>query len=118
MKVDYSDLSPDRENVKIGDKITVGIELTNVSDTDGTEIVQLYYRDTVCKILRPVRTLLDFKRVPIKRGEKVKVEFTVDTAKLGYIDEKCEYRIDEGEIKLFLTGDGVSFKEARINLIK
>ena len=118
MKVDYSDLSVDRENVKIGDKITVGIELTNVSDTDGTEIVQLYYRDTVCKILRPVRTLLDFKRVPVKRGEKVKVEFTVDTAKLGYIDEKCEYRIDEGEIKFFLTGDGVSFKEARINLIK
>ena len=92
--------------------------MTNESELDGTEVLQLYYRDTVCKMLRPVRTLLDFKRVTIKAGEEVSVDFTIDTARLGYLDEKCQYCIDEGEIKLFVSGDGRSFKEATINLKK
>ena len=117
-KFTRSDLSLSEKDVKIGDKLTLSLTVTNESELDGTEVLQLYYRDTVCKMLRPVRTLLDFKRVTIKAGEEVSVDFTIDTARLGYLDEKCQYCIDEGEIKLFVSGDGRSFKEATINLKK
>ena len=115
---EYSNLNTDRTDVKIGDKFKLSIDVKNTSENDGTEIVQLYYRDTVCKILRPVRTLLDFKRIPIKGGEATRVEFTVDSARLGYIDTDCKYKIDCGEIKFFVSGDGKSFTTTSINLIK
>ena len=114
----YSDATIDKKDVKIGDKFTLAVNITNNSDTDGTDVVQLYYRDTVCKILRPVRSLIDFKRVSVKAGESVRVDFTVDSMKLGYLDETNKYNVDAGEIKLFVSGDGVSFKEASINLTK
>ena len=113
----YSEVRVSAENVKIGDKLTVSTEVSNLSENGGTEIVQLYYRDTVCKILRPIRTLIDFKRVNIEAGEIKTVSFEVDTAKLGYFDENCKYNVDAGEIKFFVSGDGKSFKEACINLI-
>ena len=113
-----SDVSLSGDSVKIGETLTVSVDVTNVSDVEGTEVVQLYYRDTVCKILRPVRTLIDYKRVTVKAGETVKVDFTVSSKELGYLDEGCKYTVDEGEIKFFVSGDGRSFKEAQINLIK
>ena len=114
----YSDLAVSDENPKIGESVTLTINVTNTSGVDGTDVVQLYYRDTVCRILRPVRTLLDFKRVPVGAGETARVSFCIDTAKLGYLDENCRYTVDEGEIKFFVSGDGKTFKEAKINLKK
>lgn len=112
----YSDVTTDKKDVKIGDKFTLSLDVKNNSDRDGTDLLQLYFRDTVCKILRPVRSLIDFKRVHVKAGESVRVDFTIDSTKLGYLDESCKYKVDAGEIKLFVSGDGVSFKEAIINL--
>ena len=114
----YSEATTDKKDVKIGDKFTLSVNITNNSDTDGIDVVQLYYRDTVCKILRPVRSLIDFKRVAVKAGECVCVDFTVDSMKLGYLDTDCRYNVDPGEIKFFVSGDGSSFKEASINLTK
>ena len=113
-----SDVTLSECEVKIGEKLTLSVEITNTSEIDGTDIIQLYYRDTVCKMLRPVRTLIDFKRVAVKAGEGVRVQFEVDSSKLGYLDEKCNYTVDEGEIKFFVSDDGRSFKEAKINLKK
>ena len=113
----YSEPILDKKDVRIGDSFTVSVNIKNDSGTDGTEIVQLYYRDTVCKILRPVRTLIDFKRINVKAGETVRVDFAIDSRRLGYLDKDCSYNVDSGEIKLFISGDGASFKEASINLI-
>lgn len=115
---EYSDITLSEKDVRIGDTVTLSIDLANTSALDGTETVQLYFRDTVCKLLRPVRALIDFKRVSVKAGEAVRVDFKVDTGVLGYLDESCQYRIDEGEIRLFVSGNGKDFKEATINLRK
>ena len=114
----YSDLTLSESEAKIGDMITLSLDIYNASNTDGTDVVQLYYRDTVCRILRPVRTLIDFKRVNVGAGETARVSFCIDTEKLGYLDENCRYTVDEGEIKFFVSGDGKTFKEAKINLKK
>ena len=57
-----------------------------MSTVDGTEIVQLYFKDKVCKILMSVRNLLDFKRVAISANESKNVVFEIDPEKLGYYD--------------------------------
>ena len=95
----------------------ISVEIANVSKIDGTETVQLYFKDKVCKILTPVRSLLDFKRVDIAAGERKKVCFTVDTQKLGYYNRDCEYKVDAGEFVFFVTGDGKNFEEISFQLV-
>lgn len=117
-RFELSEAVCDTADVKIGDTVTLSIDVTNTSELDGTDVIQLYYRDTVCEILRPVRTLIDFKRVKVDAGKTVRIAFKVDTGMLGYLNADCKYTVDEGEIKFFISDDGVSFKEARINLTK
>lgn len=102
--------------VKRGEKTSLRVEVTNDSEVDGVEIVQLYYRDKICKILTPVRSLLDFKRVALSAGESKTVSFEIDPEKLGYYDRNCKYCVDSGEFAFYISGDGRNFQEVTLLL--
>ena len=108
---EYGDLKLDKPIVKRGDKLQARIAVKNLGKMQGDEIVQLYFKDKICKILTPVRTLLDFKKVTIPAGESREVVFEVDTEKLGYYDKNCQYNVDAGAFTLYVSGDGIMFKE-------
>lgn len=112
----YGEPTLSKSTLKRGEKTELCIEITNVSERDGLETVQLYFKDKVCKILTPVRTLLDFKKVSISAGETCKVTFTVDTGKLGYYDRDCRYCVDDGDFSLYISGDGKHFKEILLSV--
>ena len=112
----YGDATLEKTTIKRGEKTTLSIEIKNDSKVDGVEVVQLYYKDKICKILTPVRNLLDFKRVEISAGESKKVAFEIDVEKLGYYDKNCNYCVDSGEFALYVSGDGKNFKEATLML--
>lgn len=113
---EYGDLTISKPIVKRGEKVQARVQVTNTGEMLGEEIVQLYFKDKICKILTPVRTLLDFKKVTIPAGESREVIFEVDTEKLGYYDKDCNYNVDAGEFTLFVSGDGVAFKEIDFRL--
>ena len=98
------------------DKFTICIEVTNESDRDGEETVQLYFRDEICKKLAPVRTLIDFKRVFVRARETRKVVFEEPVQSLGYISDELKNTVDPGEFTLFVSGDGKSFKTAKLTV--
>ena len=110
----YGELSVDKLRVKRGEKIQLSFTLRNEGDMDGEETVQLYFKDKVCKILTPVRSLLDFKKVAIPAKEEKLVTMVVDTEKLGYFDRNCQYNVDAGEFVLYVSGNGKDFKEITI----
>ena len=91
-------------------KLSLKVTVKNNSDRDGFEVVQLYYKDEVCRILTPIRTLLDFKRCFVAANGETTVEFIVDTNDLGYYDEKCNYCVDPGEFTFHVSNDGKSFQ--------
>ena len=107
----YSELSVDKKETNKAGTFAISFEITNDSEIDGVEVVQLYYKDMVCKILTPIRTLIDFKRVEIKAGETVKVAFCVRVKDLGYYDSNCNYCVDEGEFEFYVSGNGKEFKK-------
>lgn len=115
-KYAYGNLLLDKTTLKRGDVAELSLDITNESDVDGVETVQLYFKDKICNILTPIRTLIDFKRVSIPAGESRKVTFTVDTEKLGYYNRDCEYCVDAGEFALYVSGDGKSFKEITLRV--
>ena len=112
----YGDLALSKSSVKRGEKVELCLDVSNEGDVDGLEVVQLYFKDKVCKILTPIRTLLDFKKILISAGQTRKVTFIIDTEKLGYYNRNCEYKVDAGEFVFFVSGDGKNFKEISLNL--
>ncbi len=107
----YSDIKLNKSEIGKDDTVKVTVSVKNESDTGGKETVQLYFRDKVCKMLTPVRQLIDYKKVFIPAGKTVEVEFDLQVDRLGYYDENCQYRVEAGEFALFISGNGKEFKE-------
>ena len=97
-------------------KLSLKVTLQNSSNRDGWEVLQLYYKDEVCRILTPVRTLLDFKRVFVPANGEVNAEFIINTNDLGYYDENCKYCVDPGVFTFHLSKDGKNFKTVSYTL--
>ena len=116
-RFEYSEPRVSKAQARVGETVTLTVDVTNLSDRDGTEVVQLYCKDDVCRILTPIRTLIDFKRVNIKAGKTATVSFTVPTDTLGYYDESCQYRVDPGSMTLYVSGDGTTFKAVSFDIV-
>ena len=114
----YGEATLSKTKAKIGDTVELHIPLTNEGDMQGEEIVQLYFKDKVCKILTPIRTLLDFQKTALYPKQTCEIVFTIDTSKLGYYDRNCNYQVDEGEFTFFVSGDGKTFKTVDLLLVK
>ena len=114
----YGELELSKSTAKRGEKVELSLTITNEGEMLGDEIVQLYFKDKVCKMLTPVRTLLDFKKVSLKAGETAKVSFVVDTEKLGYYDRNCQYQVEAGEFALYVSGAGKTFKEIVLAIVE
>jgi len=112
----YGDLSLDKNVLKRGERACLTVEIKNDSAVDGEETVQLYFKDKICKILTPIRTLIDYKKASVPAGESRVVTFEVDTEKLGYYNRDCEYCVDAGEFALYVSGDGRNFKEITLRV--
>ena len=69
---------------------------------DGKEVVQLYIRDQVASMMRPIRELKGYAKPFIKAGESAKVEFTLGYKELGFYLETGEYTLEKGEIEIYV----------------
>ena len=91
-----SDLSIDRTGT-----VTVKTTVSNTGKADGNEIVQLYIRDRVGSITRPVKELKGFRRLHLKAGEKAEVEFTISGEDLAFFNGK-ETLTESGEFDVWV----------------
>jgi len=103
----YSDLMTDKneislESLKIGEKFNVSVTVKNVGNFDGKETVELYIRDKVASIMRPLRELKAFKKCLIKKGEELIFNFELGYEKLGFYTSDGEYIVEKGEIEIFV----------------
>ncbi len=99
----YEQLVIEHSKYKFGDKIHVSAQLNNVGEYDGEEVVQVYVRDMVGSIVRPVRQLVAFRKVEVKKGMSKKVTFELDTDQLGfYMDRR--YIKEVGKFQIFVGG--------------
>ncbi len=102
--------------VKKGEKVTLSLKLKNVSEIAGKETVQVYLKDRVCKILTPVRQLIDFKKVALDAGEEKKLCFEIETNEFGYYDRDCIYKVDNGWFDIFVSTDGKEFTQVSLKI--
>lgn len=83
---EYSDITLSSDRLSAGGSLTVKAVITNTGAMDADEIVQLYVRDRVGSITRPVKEMKGFKRLHIRKGEKAEVEFTIHPEDLAFFN--------------------------------
>ncbi|MXV50157.1 beta-glucosidase BglX [Pedobacter sp. HMF7647] len=101
-KFDMSDLKLDKSKVTQNDVIKVSFTLKNTGKSDGEEVVQLYLRDMVASVTRPVKELKDFQKVFLKAGESKTINFTITKEKLSFYDQKMNWIAEPGEFDLMI----------------
>ena len=97
--------SPHLANSSIGrdESTTVTVEVTNTGNTAGEEIVQMYIRDKVSSVTRPVKELRGFKRIALNAGETKMVTFRIDPEKLAFHNIEMNYVVEPGIFEI-MTG--------------
>ena len=91
-------------NGVVNDEISISVSVTNDSDFDGEEVVQLYFRDSYSSVTRPVKELVRYKRVLIGSGETVMVDFKVDVKDLAFYDIDMNFCVEMGEFEFMVGG--------------
>ena len=85
-----------------GKSVTLRFELQNSGDMDGEEIVQLYIRDKVSSVTRPVKELKGYKRVFLNKGTSKTVSFEIDERMLAFYDINMDYCVEPGTFTLMI----------------
>jgi beta-glucosidase len=100
----YSDVQLSDSMLTANGSITASVTLTNTGDRDGEEIVQLYIRDLVGSITRPVKELKGFQRVALKPGESKQVTFSITPELLKFYNADLQWVAEPGDFHVFIGG--------------
>ncbi|HJT27360.1 MAG TPA: glycoside hydrolase family 3 N-terminal domain-containing protein [Pyrinomonadaceae bacterium] len=97
-------------------KLTVSVEVENTGRRAGDEVVQLYIRDPVATMTRPVKELKGFQRLTLQPGEKRRVEFVLGPEHLGLWNREMRYVVEPGEFQVMVGANSVDVLEAKFNV--
>ena len=100
----YDTLAVSTRTVPMGDTFTVSADVTNTGDRAAVEVVQLYVRDLVGNVTRPVRELKGFRRVSIDPGQTVRVEFELSTDDLAFYGRNNTLITEAGDFHVWIGG--------------
>ncbi|MFL5742914.1 MAG: beta-glucosidase BglX [Flavisolibacter sp.] len=112
----YSDIQLSSNTLNRGGSIRASVTVTNTGNRDGKEVVQLYIRDLVGSITRPVKELKGFQKISLKAGESRTVSFTISENNLKFYNSDLKHVAEPGDFKVFIGGNSRDVKEAAFTL--
>ena len=115
-KFDYSDVKLSSTQIDANGELTASVTVTNKSKVDGAEVVQLYIRDVVGSVTRPVKELKGFEKVFIKAGESKTVNFKITPEMLKFYDYDLNFVFEPGDFEVMIGGNSRDVKNARFTL--
>lgn len=113
---EYSDIDLSSAEMTKEDSIVVTVKVRNTSEVDGSEVVQLYIRDEVSSVTRPVKELKAFNKVAIKSSEDQKVEFIISSKDLAFWTIDKVYGVEPGEFKLMVGSSSLDADLQVVNI--
>jgi beta-glucosidase len=102
--------------IRPSEKLIVSVDVENVGQRAGDEVVQLYVRDLVASMTRPVKELKGFQRVTLQPGEKRRVEFTLTREHLAFWDREMHFVVEPGEFSVMVGPNSRDVIEAKFTL--
>ena len=113
---EYSDLSISPSQISSNGQAKVSVKVTNTGKRAGDEIVQLYIRDLVSSVTRPVMELKDFRKLKLAPGESKTVEFVVTPDKLQFYDVNMKRVVEPGSFDIMVGPSSASYKTVKLEV--
>ena len=118
----YGEVTIDTESIDLnelqkGKKIKIELSVSNVGNMDGKETVQLYIRDKVATVARPLKELKGYSKVELAKGETKVVSFEIGFDELAFYNAKDEYIVEKGKFEIFVGPDAYAEKSGEIDVI-
>ena len=114
----YGDLKLSSTTLKGNQSLRASITVNNTGSRDGEEVVQLYIRDVVGSITRPVKELKGFQKVMLKAGETKTVSFSITTNDFKFYNSDLKYDWEAGEFEIMIGPNSKDVKKIRVNWTK
>jgi len=98
----YSKVKLSSNTLKTNETLKASVEITNTGNYDGKEVVQLYIRDLVGSVTRPVKELKGFQKIELKKGETKTVTFEISVEDLKFYNSDLQFVAESGKFELFI----------------
>jgi len=112
----YSKVMLSKNEIKPGESLKASITISNSGNFDGEEIVQLYIRDLIGSVTRPIKELKGFKKIFLKKGENRKVEFTINEDDLVFLRRDMTWGTEPGKFEIFIGANSRDVEKANFTL--
>jgi beta-glucosidase len=107
-RFEYRDIRVSTREIGLDDTVTISADLTNAGDVTADEVVQLYVRDIVANITRPVKELKGFRRVRLEPHQTVTVDFKLHTSDLTFYGRDMRLTVEPGEFHAWIGGSSTT----------
>lgn len=114
----YGELQLSKTNLKGNEMLKASVIVTNTGQFTGKEVVQLYIRDIVGSVTRPVKELKSFQKVELKPGESKVVTFTITPEHLKFYNYDLKYDWEPGEFQIMIGTNSKDVKTGSVNWVK
>jgi len=115
---EYKNLRLDKNETSINGEIQVSVEVTNTGDKDGEEVIQLYIRDLVGSITRPIKELKGFKKIHFKKGETKTISFVIDNKVLEFYTINRKWEVEPGDFELWIGGSSLTDNKSSFKVVE
>jgi beta-glucosidase len=115
---EYSNLKISSDKIKFGEKLKISVEVKNAGNYEGQEVVQLYIRDLVGSVTRPVKELKGFEKINLKKGESKTVSFEISSEDLKFYNLDMKNEAEAGSFEVFVGENSTTERKANFELIK
>lgn len=115
-KFEYSNITLDKKTMNDKDKITASVTVKNTGSRDGAEVVQMYIRDLVASISRPVKELKGFEKIWLKAGESKTVNFVIDNELLKFYNSDLKFVSEPGNFEVMIGTNSDNVKKETFEL--
>jgi beta-glucosidase len=114
----YANLRLSPETIGPQGKTTVSVDVTNTGKTRGDEVVQLYIRDEVSSVTRPVKELRGFQRITLSPGETKTVELSLGPGELSFLDREMHRVVEPGVFRIMVGGNSEELIETKLSVVE
>jgi beta-glucosidase len=111
---DISEPQLSSSRISAKDSVTITVNVKNTGSRKGDEVVQLYVRDVVSSVTRPVKELKGFRRVTLEPGASSTVKFTLSKSAFAFWNEQMQYVVEPGEFQIMAGPDSQALKSATL----
>jgi len=115
---EYSNLKIEKNKISSTENLIVSVDVKNTGEREGKEVVQLYVRDLIGSVTRPIKELKGFEKIYIKPSETKTVKFKISPDKLAFYDINMNFIVEPGKFKVFVGGSSVDVLEADFEVIE